>query len=70
MLSIKGLDTISIHASAGEATKLSTSMFPVLAISIHASAGEATGLPGIGIADGYISIHASAGEATVYDQTD
>ena len=59
-------ETVSIHASAGEATRPSTQNRPHRqGVSIHASAGEATafcGAPGLGLG---VSIHASAGEATI-----
>ena len=56
---------ISIHASAGEATRCMCKCQALIHISIHASAGEATTERVIGSFSRSISIHASAGEATL-----
>ena len=56
--------TISIHASAKEATKFKVVFKPDVWISIHASAKEATTKTVVYTKGKYISIHASAKEAT------
>ena len=56
--------SISIHASAKEATLSTNILFVLPLISIHASAKEATPLKLIASCASLISIHASAKEAT------
>ena len=67
----KGRITISIHASAKEATVLRAVVICLqLKISIHASAKEATGKITSSAGLRTISIHASAKEATICSSAD
>ena len=61
-------DSISIHASAKEATIAGAADKLGYAISIHASAKEATNIALLADLMGHISIHASAKEATYADK--
>ena len=61
---LSGVWSISIHASAREATELTQGDIKARFISIHASAREATAPHWHLIENGHISIHASAREAT------
>ena len=58
-------ETISIHASAKEATGKNFTLEQISWISIHASAKEATHNMGMYFMIMMISIHASAKEATI-----